>query len=187
LQVKDNFRISKSHWYGFLPRRLQYHLVDLAIKLGFIHRYGKLEVVVTHPDGSKSTAHGYNILVNVGLIQLGDILTGAEATNIDIGYIEAGSGTTTPDITDIDTETPLTPADRLAATVQTRATSSPYEIVIEAFINSTKYTRPQDINNLNIFFTPDETGTLFARGVLGSTITLNAGDTATISYGFVWR
>lgn len=187
MQITDNFRISKSHWYGKLPRLWQRTIVDIGIKLGFIHRYGKLQVVVTHPDGSKSTTYGYNILTDVGLKHLGDILTGAEATNLDIGFIEPGSGTTAPTISDTDTETPLTTADRLAVTLQSRGTVSPFEITIEGFVNSTKYTRPQTINELAIFFTPDETGDLFARGVLGTGITLNAGDTATLTYAFIWR
>lgn len=187
MQVVDNFRIAKSHWYGFLPRRLQAPLVSFGIKLGLLHRYGKIEVIVTHPDGSKTKRTGYNILTNIGLQHMGDILAGIETTDIDIGFIEAGSGTTTPAIGDTDTETPLTTADRLAAASQTRSSTSPYHVTIEGFINSTKYTRPQTINELCIFFTPDETGDLFARGVLPSGIVLNSGDTAQLTYAFIWR
>lgn len=187
MQVTDNFRVSKSHWYSFLPRKLQYYLVKTGIFLGFIHRYGKLEVVVKYADGSTKKGRGYNILTDIGLKHLGDILTGAESTNLDIAYMEPGSGTTTPTISDSDTETPLTPADRLAVVSQTRSTTSPYEVVVETFVNSTKYTRPQTINELVIFFGPDETGDIFARGVLSSGVPLAAGATATLTYGFVWR
>jgi len=187
MRIKDNFRISKSHWYGFLPRRLQYYLISIAIKLGFIHRYGKLEVIVTSPDGKVKKSQGYNILTDVGLKHLGDILVGTEVTNLTLGFIEPGSGTTTPVVGDTDTETALTPADRLAATVLSRGGSSPFEVVVESFITSTKYTRPQTINELAIFFGPDESGDIFARGLLAVGVTLNANDTASILYGFIWR
>jgi len=187
MNITDNFRISKSHWYGKLPRRVQTFIVSAGIKLGLIHRYGKLQVIITHPDGSKSKQIGYNILTDVGLKHMGDILVGAEVTNLDIGFIEPGSGTTTPVIGDTDTETPLTTADRIPATSQTRSSSSPFHITIDGFISSTKYTRPQTINELAIFFTPDVTGDLFARGVLAAGIVLNSGDAALISYAFIWR
>ena len=187
MRITDNFRISKSHWYGRLPRRVQTFIVAAGIKLGFIHRYGKIEVIVNHPDGSYTKRTGYNILTNLGLKHMEDILVGVEATNIEIGYIEPGSGTTTPVIGDTDTETPLTTADRQPVASQTRSTTSPFEVLIEGFISSTTYTRPQTINELAIFFTPDETGDLFARGVLSSGIVLGAGDTATLTYGFVFR
>lgn len=149
---------------------------------------GKFCVEVTRADGTiEDKVYVNNIITDIGIKHLGDILAGIETTDIDLGFIEPGSGTTEPAITDSDTETPLTTADRIAATTQTRSTSSPFEIIISAFINSTKYTRPQTINELVIFFTPDETGDIFARGKLSAGITLNAGDTATISYGVVFR
>jgi hypothetical protein len=187
MQIADNFRISKSHWYGILPRRIQRLIVDVGIKLGFIHRYGKLEVVVNHSDGSKSKSYGYNILTDAGLKHLGDILTSAETTNIDIGFMETGNGTTTPLVGDTALASALVPAARIAASAQTRGTSSPFEISIQAFIGSSTYTRPQTINELGIFFTPDVTGTLFARGVLSTGVVLAASDTATLTYAMIWR
>ena len=185
--IKDNFNLSKGHWYKFLPRRLQTVLVTAGIKLGFIKKYGKIEVVVTRANGKKDKAIGYNLMPDVGLKHLGDILTGAETTNIDIAYIEPGSGTTAPTISDTDTETPLTPADRMPVTTQSRSTTSPFEVTIEGTISSVKYTRPQTINELCIFFGPDETGDLFARSVLGTGITINAGELAMLTYSFIWR
>ena len=63
MRITDNFRISKSHWYGRLPRRVQTFIVAAGIKLGFIHRYGKIEVIVNHPDGSYTKRIGYNISI----------------------------------------------------------------------------------------------------------------------------
>jgi hypothetical protein len=187
MQIIDNFRIAKSHWYGFLPRRLQYYLVKAGIKLGFIHRYGLLTVTIKNPDGKTKKVQGYNILTDIGLKHLSDVLGGIDTTNTSVGFMEAGSGTTTPVIGDSDTETPLTTADRLAVTLATRSTTTPFELVFETFINSTKYTRPQTINELVLFFTPDETGDIFARGVLAAGIALGAGATATLTYAIVWR
>ena len=186
IERHPNFR-QANHWYRFLPRRWQYYVAHIGIKLGIIKRYGILKVVVTHPDGSTTTSKGYNIIVDNGIKRIGDILAGIETTDIDLGFLEPGSGSTTPVIGDTDTETPLTPADRLAATSQTRSAVTPFEVVISTFISSTKYTRPQTINELVVFFTPDETGDAFARGLLSTPITLEANDTATISYGHVFR
>lgn len=149
---------------------------------------GKFGIQVTRADGTiEDKIYVNNLIVDVGIKHLGDILAAIETTNIDLGFLEPGSGTTAAVIGDTDTETPLTTADRIAATTQTRSATSPFEVVISAFINSTKYTRPQTINELCVFFTPDETGDLFARGILSAGIVLNAGDTATISYGIIFR
>lgn len=187
IKITEKYSFSHNHWYGFLPRKWKSTLVKLGIKLGIVKRYGHLMVMVERADGSFDSAEGYNIITDVGIKHIGDILAGDESTNIDLAFMEPGSGTTPAAIGDTDTETPLTPADRLAATNQTRATASPFEVVIEAFVSSTKYTRPQTINELCVFFGPDESGDLFARGVLSSGITLNTNDTATLTYGFVFR
>ncbi len=145
--------------------------------------------IVVHraKTGQNETYHTKNLIVDVGLAQLGDILAGNETTDIDLGFIEPDEGVSVPVITDTDTEDPLDPADRLAATVQSRSSVSPFEVVIQTFIVSTKYTRPQTISKLNVFFTPDETGTLFAAGLLDTPVTLTGSDTATLTYGIVLR
>ncbi len=171
-----------------IPRRFRYKTIKQLIKFNIIKRYGKFLVKVYDKNGKlRDYTFGYNLVPDVGIQHLGDILVGVESTNITLDFIEAGSGTTTPVIGDTDTETPLTPADRLAATAQTRSGSTPYEITIQTFINSTKYNRPASINEMCVFFGPDVSGDLFARGLLDSTITLNASETATIAYSLVFR
>ena len=128
-----------------------------------------------------------NIIVDNGIKQLGDILANNVSTDLDLEFIEPGEGTTAPVIGDIDIEDPLDPAERLAATSQTRSATTPFEVVISAFINSTKYTRPQIITELAVYFADDPSGIMFARGKLVTPITLNASDTATISYGILFR
>ena len=187
IKFRENYKLSSSHWYGFLPRRWQSKLVEIGIKLGIVRRFGYMQIIVDHPDGTFDVVHGYNILPDTAIKHLGDILANVNTTETDLAFMEPGSGTTTPAITDTDTETPLTPADRLAVTQVTRGTATPFEVVAETFISSTKYTRPQTINELVVFFEPDETGDIFARGVLGTGIILNANDTATINYSFVFR
>jgi hypothetical protein len=184
----DRHSLSYNHWYRFLPRKLQYYIAHAGVKLGIIKRYGKLQVVANYPDGTSKTVNGYNIITDDGIIRLGDILAGVETTNTEIGWIEAGSGTTTPVIGDSALATPLTGpgSGRRAVDTQTRATSSPYEVVVSEFIDSNTYTRDQTINELGIFF--ESTGNnMFARGVLVTGITLTTGTTATISYGVVLR
>jgi hypothetical protein len=186
--VTDNLGLSKGHWYRFLPRRLQTIIVSTGIKLGLIKKYGKIQVVVHDPKtGKDKKSIGYNLMTNAGIKHLGDILVGTETTNLDIAFIEPGSGTTPPDIQNLDIESGLTPVDRLPVGSQTRSSTAPFEVTVDAFINSSKYTRPQTINELAIYFGPDESGDLFARSVLGTGITLNAGNTATLTYSFIWR
>lgn len=187
ISVIERHKVGGNHWYRFLPRKVQFYISHIGVKLRIIKRYGLLKVVVNHADGSTEERIGYNIIPDVGIIHIGDILAGVETINIDIAFIEPGSGTTTPVIGDTDTETPLTTADRLPVTAQTRSSTTPFEVVVSAFIASTKYTRPQTINELVVFFGPDESGDIFARGLLSAPITLNANDTATISYGTIFR
>lgn len=171
-----------------IPRKYRYKIINKLIKWGLIKRYGKFVVKVFDQNGKlKDMTYGYNLVPDVGIKHLGDILAGVETTNLALAYIECGSGTTTPVIGDTDTETPLTTADRLATTSVTRSATSPFEVTAETFISSTKYSRPASINEVCVFFAPDETGDLFARGLLDATITLNANDTATIAYSLVFR
>lgn len=130
-----------------------------------------------------------NLVVDAGIKHLGDILAGIETTNLDLAYIEPGEGTSDTTVGMTDTEDVLegTPTDRLAATSQTRSTSSPFEVTISAFINSTDYTRPQTITELNVFFGPQTGGDLFARGKLSTPVALTGSATATISYSIVFR
>ncbi len=189
VRFMERFGLSGNHWYGFLPIKVQYYLVSLGIRLGIIRKYGKLMVEV-HRGGDKSkteTVYGYNIIPDVSIQHIQDILDGTETTNLDIAFMEAGTGVTTPVIGDTDTETALTTADRLATTSVVTNATTPFDLVATTFINSTKYDRPQTITELCIFWAPDESGDLFARGLLASGIVLSGSDTATLTYGVVWR
>ncbi len=152
------------------------------------HVGGKFTVVVHRAKtGQNETYYAHNLIPDVGIKHLGDILAGAETTDIDLGFMEPGEGSTAPANTDTDTQDPLDPADRLAQTLQSRSSTTPFEVVIQTFISSTKYTRPQTITELCVFFTPDETGVLFARGLLTTPVTLTGSDTATLTYGLIFK
>ncbi len=155
----------------------------------FRHALAGAFTVVVHraKTGQNETYRTNNLIVDAGIKQFGDILAGIETTDIDLGFMEPDEDTGVPVISDTDTIDPLDPADRLAATVQSRSSVSPFEVVIQTFISSTKYTRPQTIAKLNVFFTPDETGTLFAAGLLDTPVVLTGTDTATLTYGIVMR
>ena len=148
---------------------------------------GVFGITVHRADGTEEHQSVNNIIVTKGVKRLGDILAGVETTDIDLGFMEAGSSAQDPVIGDEDTVAPLTGAGsgRLAQTAQTRSATTPFEVVIQIFINSTILTRPQTIRELTVFFTPSN-GDLFARGVLDTPIVLNASDTATLTYGIVF-
>jgi len=149
---------------------------------------GTFTIKVFRQGGDIEIGCANNLIVDVGIAQLGDILAGVETTDIDLGFIEPGEGLTTPAPGDTDTEDELegSPTARLAATVQARNASTPFEVSIEAFLDTAAYTRPQTINEMCVFFTPVG-GTLFARGLLDTPVTLNTGDTATINYSIVFK
>ena len=190
VKIVERHRISANHWYRFLPRRLQFWIAHIGVKLGIIRRYGYLQVTVHHPDGTDSIARGYNIIPDVGIKLWGDILANVETTDLDIAFMEPGEGTTTPVIGDIDVADELegspTPA-RLAVTSVVRNVSTPFDVVAETFVTTSDYTRPQTINELTIWMNDDPATKLFARGVLGTGIVLNSGDTATLNYSLVFR
>ena len=91
---------SRGHWYSFLPRKWQYYIAKIGIKLGIIRRYGVFKVLVHRANGTEETRIGYNILVDNAIKRIGDILAAVNSTDIDLGFIEPGSGTTTPAIGD---------------------------------------------------------------------------------------
>jgi len=169
-----------------IERAPRHHIVKVPIekpRLG-----GEFWIDVVRASGKvEDRIHAPNLIVDAGIKQLGDILTNNEVTDLDLSFIEPGEGTATPLITDTDINDPLDPADRLAATAQTRSSTTPFEVVISAFITSIKYTRPQTITELAVYFADDPSGTMFARGKLDTPIILNSSDTATISYGILFR
>ena len=162
--------------------------VDQKIKIQEQARIGGEFTVTVYPvEGIPVIGKCRNIITDVGIKHLGDILAAVESTNIDLGFIEPGDATTIPGIADIDIGAGLAPADRLPATTQTRSSGSPFEVTISAFINSTKYTRPATIKELAIYFTPDESGDIFARGKLDTPVSLPTNATATIAYSILFR
>ena len=187
--INERHSLSKGHWFRFLPRKWQFWVMHIAVKLHLVRRYDYVKVVVHGQDKDKTT-YGYNLIPDVGIKILGDILAGVETTDTDLTFIEPGEGTTAPVIGDTDVEDPLEgsphPA-RLPFTVQARSATTPFEIEISAFIATDDYTRPQTINELTVWFNDDAGTKLFARAVLASGNTINAGDTATLTYGIIFR
>jgi len=151
--------------------------------------HGRFTITVYEGDKVVNQQVADNMVVDAGIKHLGDILAGVETTNLDLAYIEPDAGVTDPDIGDTDIETPVdgTDLDRLPASAQTRAALSPYEVEISAFIGTTKWVRPFTINKMAVFFGPDETGDLFAIGLLDTPVTITGTQAATITYGVVAR
>ena len=188
IPFRDSFNFNlKYHKLDFLPQKLRGKIIKTLIKLKLIKTYGKITVTVNRYNGKIEKHTGYNLIPDIGIKHIGDILIGVETTNLTLAYMEADQGTTNPTIADTDSETPVTPADRLAVTLINRNSVSPFEITTETFISSAKYSRPVTIAKLNVFFGPDETGDLFASGKLDTPVTLNTSDTATLTYAFIWR
>jgi len=168
--------------------KLGFSLFMLGIKLGLINRYGIFTLKFYDENGNlKRTAKCHNIITNDGIKYLGDILIGVNTTDITLAYIELDSGATTPALTDTDSQTPLTPADRLPVTSASRNTVAPFEITLNLFVTSGTFTRPQTINKINVFFGPDETGTMFSSGKLGTAAILGVGESVSIAYSFIFR
>ena len=189
IKQRERHSLSGGHWYRFLPRKWQYYVMHLMVKLHLVKRYDRVTVTV-HRQGGDITVHGYNLIPDVGIKKLGEILVADETTDIDLAFLEPGEGTTTPAIGDTDVEDPLEgsphPA-RLPFTTQTVSASSPFEIEIAAFISTADYTRPQTISELTVWWNDDPGTKLFGRAVLASGIVLNTGDTATLTYGIIFR
>jgi len=171
-----------------MPIRIVERKADKIVKIrDHIGIAGQFRAIVHNLGEPDYICIAPNIIVDVGIKHLGDVLNGDETTNIAFAFMEPGSGTTTPVIGDTDTETPLTPADRMPVTNVTRSTTSPFEVTAELFLATGDYTRPQTINELVVFFGPDETGDIFARGVLTTPVALNTGTTVTLQYSIIFR
>lgn len=149
--------------------------------------HGEFRAIVHEADGTEYIVTTPNIIADIGIKHLGDILNNDETSETHFTFLEPGSGTTTPVIGNTDTETPLTPAARKAVTNVTRSTTSPFEVTAEVFLGTGDYTRPQTINELCVFFADDPSGDMFARGVLGTPITLVTGTTVTLQYSIIFR
>ena len=193
LEIRERHSLSKGHWFRFLPRKWQFWIMHIAVKLKLVRRYDRVSVTIHH-DGIKrttdKTVYGYNLIPDVGIKHLGDMLIGAETTDIDLAFIEPGEGSTAPVIGDIDVEDALEgsphPA-RLPETNQTRSVTTPFEVEISAFVGSTDYTRPQTISELTVWFNDDPGTKMFARAILGAPVALTGTDTATLIYGIIFR
>jgi len=191
---KERLNFGKgNHWYRFLPRKWQFWIMHISVKLGLVRRYDRVTVIL-HKNGIKTKHdkkyYGYNLIPDVGITKLGDILIGDETTDLDLAFLEPGEGTTPPVIGDTDVEDPLEgsphPA-RLPQTAQTRAASSPFEVEISAFIDTGDYDRPQTISELTVWWNDDPGTKLFGRAILGSSVEITGVDTATLIYGIIFR
>lgn len=182
IEHKEKFKLfSNGHkWLERLPLKWRYKVIKFFFKIGIIKQvgYGRL---VNHTTGQISEF--WNIIPDVGVTQVRDILAGT-SSNLPKN-IEFGTGTTTPAASDTDLTTPLTNNDRLVGTVTTPGS---FEIRVEVFINSTYGPgRPYTIEEMGLFFDPEESGIIFAHALVSPGFQISGTDTADCTYGILLR
>ena len=150
-----------------------------------IKQYGHFKIVVTDKNGKKSKSEGYNIITNAGINQLGDVMIGV-GTVRTINYLNVGTGSTTPAVGDTELASPASGATRQVVTSRARSNQT---LTFSLNINGSTYTRPVTLTEIAIYFVGagGTDGALFARGLLGSSVTLAASATATVTYGVLLR
>ena len=152
--------------------------------------HGFFEVQVYDSEGNlKSKTRTENTITNAGVHELGDLVIGAHSNTIN--YISCGTGTTAPAVGDTDLATTCKQGGSSAATaVRKQVTSrsrSSNTLTFSRNIATGDYDRPAVVAEIGVWFAPQASGDLFARGLLSSTITLATNDTATVTYGILLR
>lgn len=152
--------------------------------------HGVFEVKVYDSEGNlKSQTKTKNTITTVGVNELGDLVIGAHSNTIN--YISCGTGTTAPVIGNTDLETTCKQGgSSAAADVRKQVTSrsrTNNTLTFSRNIASSDYDRPATVTEIGVWFAPQATGDLFARGLLAAAVSLGSGDTATITYGILLR
>tara|TARA_Y100001938_G_scaffold128710_1_gene182768 strand:+ start:23817 stop:24314 length:498 start_codon:yes stop_codon:yes gene_type:complete len=152
--------------------------------------HGVFTLKVFDKDGNlKHQQETENIITNAGVYELGDLLIGAHTNTIN--YLSCGTGTAAPAVGDTDLNVTCQQGGSSSAaqvrkqvTSRTRTTNT---LTFSRLLASGDYDRPATISELGVWFAPQATGDLFARGLLNTTVTLASGDTATLTYGILLR
>ena len=152
--------------------------------------HGVFTLKIFDSDGKlKHEQKTENIITNVGVYELGDLLIGAHTNTIN--YLSAGTGSTAAAVGNTDLVATCTQGGSSAATtvrkVVTSRVRSTNTITFSKFLDTTDYDRPATITELGVWFAPQATGDLFARGILNTAVVLSTGDTATLTYGILLR
>ena len=183
--MQDKLFSNRKFLIDRLPKRGRVFAYKLLIKLGIIKQYGHFKIIVTDKYGKKTKSEGYNIITNAGINQLGDVMIGV-GTVRTVNYLNVGTGTTTPAVGATELATPASGTTRPTVTSRSRSNQT---LTFSLNISSGMYTRPVTLSEIAVYYdgAGGSDGALFARGLLGSTVTLAAGATATVTYGVLLR
>jgi hypothetical protein len=151
----------------------------MLIKLGIIKRYGHAIVYVHDTDGKvKGIGEGYNMVVDAGKGELGDLMIGIVTNTLNV--MNVGTSNQAASASDADLISPASPVERLAIASGGRFRTN-LLLTCSVLIPSTKYTRPVTIREIGLYFSPTPNGKLFARAII-TAVTLNSGDSARADY-----
>jgi hypothetical protein len=151
----------------------------ILIRIGIIRRYGRASVYVYDKDGQvKAIGEGYNMVVDAGKGELGDLMIGVVTNTLNV--MNVGTSNQAASANDIDLISPASPVERLAITPGARFRTN-LLLTCSLLIPSTKYTRPVTIREVGLYFSPTTNGKLFARAII-TAVTLYSGDSARVDY-----
>ncbi len=99
MRAKDKLELAPHYFLLHdLPLGLKNKIVKRLIHAGMITKYGHATLTVFHKDGSISKGEGYNVILDVGKGELGDLMLAVVANtlnNINIGTSDVSPNDTT--------------------------------------------------------------------------------------------
>lgn len=162
-----------------LPVKLRNIAYRILIKLGIIRKYGHAVLTVYDKNGNiKCRGEGFNLIVDIGKGELGDLMIGETNNRINNMNIGTDGTDTSADMEDL--VAPAEPEERLAIASGGRFRTN-LILTFSVLIGSEKYNRPVTIREMAIYFDPLATGKMFARAVIDD-VTLGEGDAARADY-----
>lgn len=177
----DTLKLSTKHFFiDSLPISWKNLTYKILIKFGVIKHYGHAVIRVYDKDGKcKAKGEGYNVIMDAGKGELGDLMLAAGTNTINV--INVGTSSATPnDTTLTDLVAPATPVARQQIQTGGRFRTN-LLLTFSVLVASGTYTRPVTIQEMAVYFDPLATGKIFARAVITAVI-LAVGDSARVDY-----
>jgi hypothetical protein len=163
-----------------LPTAQRNSIYRALIGLALLKRYGHVVLTVYDKFGHlKRVGEGYNLIMDAGKGELGDLMIGVMTNtinNMNVGTSDASPND--PSLTDL--VSAATPVARLAIPSGGRFRTN-FLLTFSVLIASNTYTRPFTAKEIAVYFDPNANGKIFARAVI-TPVTVNSGDTARMDY-----
>jgi len=126
-----------------------------------------------------------NHIMNVGLTKLLQILNGDVTTNVRLKYIKFGTSNATPDDRTL-TDLVAGVGSKYLISSYSVGGSFPFELELTTVIPDTDFLpRPYDIYEMGIYYEPESGGTLFARAVRTTPLTLGVEASVPVNYSLI--